>query len=235
MKRDLRLEEFTDGKLYSKNDMVKVGCNDCAGCSACCQDMGDSIVLDPYDVHQLTTNLSISFEDLLTKQIALHVVDGVVLPSIKLIQKIAPLSTNTSEKDATSHVEICPFLNEEGRCSVHSFRPGFCRLFPLGRYYIDNSFHYILQNHECPKENKTKVKVDKWLGIPDISAYESFVNEWHYFLLDIESLLATSDDEEEKKSLNMYLINTFYKKPYQEKNFFAEFHERLTNLKNILF
>ena len=94
MKRDLRLEEFTDGKLYSKNDMVKVGCNDCAGCSACCQDMGDSIVLDPYDVHQLTTNLSISFEDLLTKQIALHVVDGVVLPSIKLIQKIAPLYTS---------------------------------------------------------------------------------------------------------------------------------------------
>ena len=54
-----------DGKLYGLNDMVKVGCNDCEGCSKCCQGMGDSIKLDPLDIYNLTTNLSVSFQELL--------------------------------------------------------------------------------------------------------------------------------------------------------------------------
>ena len=32
-----------------------------------------------------------------------------------------------------------PFLDENGRCSIYAFRPGFCRLFPLGRYYVDEA------------------------------------------------------------------------------------------------
>ena len=43
--------------LYTSNDMVKVGCSDCAGCSACCHGMGETIVLDPYDIWQLTSHL----------------------------------------------------------------------------------------------------------------------------------------------------------------------------------
>lgn len=235
MKRDLRLEDFTDGKLYHKNDMVKVGCDDCAGCSACCRNMGDSIVLDPYDIHQLTCHLHITFDTLLSEFLALHVVDGVILPSLKLQKKAASLSSGSAEGDAALLDEVCPFLNEEGRCSVHVFRPGLCRLFPLGRYYVEGSFHYILQNQECAKANKTKVKIDKWLGIRDLDAYEAFVRKWHYFLLDIEALLSTSEDETEKTTLNTYLLHTFYKKPYDENQFFTQFQERLENLKNILF
>ena len=52
MNRDLL--EISDGKLYGNNDMAKISCHDCAGCSSCCQDMGESIWLDPYDVFQLT-------------------------------------------------------------------------------------------------------------------------------------------------------------------------------------
>lgn len=50
MERNWDLSERTDGRLYTKNDMVKAGCNDCKGCSACCHGMGESIVLDPYDI-----------------------------------------------------------------------------------------------------------------------------------------------------------------------------------------
>ena len=31
--------------LYSSNDMAKLGCNECSGCSECCRGMGQSIVL----------------------------------------------------------------------------------------------------------------------------------------------------------------------------------------------
>ena len=70
------LKDISDGKLYSSNDMVKVGCHDCNGCSACCCDMGESILLDPMDVWRLERNLGQSFEQLLAGAIDLHVEDG---------------------------------------------------------------------------------------------------------------------------------------------------------------
>ena len=74
------LKDISDGKLYSSNDMVKVGCHDCNGCSACCCDMGESILLDPMDVWRLERNLGQSFEQLLAGAIDLHVEDGLILP-----------------------------------------------------------------------------------------------------------------------------------------------------------
>ena len=111
------LLEISDGKLYGTNDMVKVGCHDCQGCSSCCQGMGDSIWLDPYDIFQLTRNLNKTFQELLAKEVELHVEDGLVLPNIKM----------QGEEHSS-----CSFLDKDGRCSIHSFRPGLCRLFPLG-------------------------------------------------------------------------------------------------------
>ena len=63
--------------------MAKISCHDCKGCSSCCQDMGESIWLDPYDIYQLTNNLEKTIEDLLAKEIELNVVDGLILPNIK--------------------------------------------------------------------------------------------------------------------------------------------------------
>ena len=47
------LEEISDGKVYGLHDMVRAACNDCEGCHSCCEDMGDSIILDPLDVYLL--------------------------------------------------------------------------------------------------------------------------------------------------------------------------------------
>ena len=65
MKRNIDMSEVSDGKLYTSRDMVRLGCEDCKGCSACCHGMGDSIVLDPYDICQLTKELGCTFEQLL--------------------------------------------------------------------------------------------------------------------------------------------------------------------------
>ena len=51
MRRQVSIEEISDGKLYSANDMVKADCQDCKGCSACCHGMGESIMLDPLDIY----------------------------------------------------------------------------------------------------------------------------------------------------------------------------------------
>ena len=170
MKRNVKMEEISDGKLYTANDLVKADCGDCEGCSACCRGMGSSIVLDPLDVYRLTEGLGVRFEQLLVEKIELNVVDGIILPNLKM----------------GGAKECCAFLNEEGRCSIHGIRPGICRLFPLGRFYENGSFQYFLQIHECKKENRTKVKVKKWIDTSDLKSYEAFVSQWHYFLLDIQ-------------------------------------------------
>lgn len=216
MKRQVSIEEIWDGRFYGPNDMVKAGCDDCKGCSDCCKGMGGSIILDPLDVHRLKQGLKTSFEGLLNGRMELNVVDGVILPN---------LCQAGSE-------EACTFLNGEGRCSIHSFRPGVCRLFPLGRYYEDGGFRYFLQAHECKKEPKTKVKVKKWVDTPELKRYEEFVNDWHYFLESLEKLAASLEQEALLKKINLYVLNSFYVQDFDgERDFYEEFYERLAAAK----
>ena len=84
MKRKVDLNEISDGRLYSSGDMVKVDCHDCEGCSACCQGMGDSIILDPMDLWRLQLGKKENFDTLLANYLELNVVDGMVLPNLKM-------------------------------------------------------------------------------------------------------------------------------------------------------
>ena len=199
MLRNVDLSEISDGRLYDKNDMVKADCGGCKGCSACCRGMGTSIVLDPLDIHRLTSGIKLPFEALLATSIELNLVDGLILPNLKM----------------TGNTDACSFLDENGRCSVHSFRPGFCRLFPLGRFYEDDSFQYFLQIHECPYPGKTKVKVSKWIDVADMRRYEHFISEWHYFLKTLqEYAMEHQDQTEQLRAVSMYILQQFYLAPY---------------------
>lgn len=218
MKRYVSLEEISDGKLYKAGDLAKTDCLGCHGCSKCCKGMGESILLDPYDVWQLTTGLARGFQEMMSlEEVGLKVVDGVILPHLKM--------NGTEEK--------CSFLNEEGRCSIHSFRPGICRLFPLGRYYDEKGMHYILQTQECDHP-KAKIKIQKWLDITDLTQYEAYIYDWHCLLKQAEELQQTSDDPEFGKNLNLYLLKTFYMAPYEKEDFYGQYQQRLLNYRRIV-
>lgn len=218
MERNCKLEEISDGRFYELQDMVKVGCGDCKGCSACCQGMGNSLVLDPLDIHRLCVHLQRSFEELLSDTVELNLVDGVILPNLKMV----------------GEMEQCVFLNEEGRCKIHAYRPGFCRIFPLGRYYEEGSFSYILQVNECAKTNKTKVKLSKWIDTPDLGKNQEFVNNWHYFLKDIQKKMVEAEEDQVRKQLSMVVLQFFYLTPYGQEHFYEEFEERLLKIKEQL-
>lgn len=64
--------------------MVKADCGGCNGCSRCCHGMGNSIILDPYDVYRMTTGMGKSMQELLAASVELNVVDGVILPNLKM-------------------------------------------------------------------------------------------------------------------------------------------------------
>ena len=181
MKREIDWKEISDGKLYGLNDMVKADCGDCEGCWACCQGMGQSVILDP-------------------------------LPNLIMGGK----------------EERCGFLDHEGRCGIHSFRPGVCRLFPLGRIYGDHGFQYFLQVNECRKENRTKVKVYKWLDTPEVKRYEKYVSDWHFFLKRLEGKLEENRDQAYANKVSMYVLKQFYLTPYDgEQDFYDQFGKRL--------
>lgn len=217
MKRNIDINEISDGKLYEINDLVKAECNDCKGCSDCCRGMGTSIILDPYDVYRLTGGLHMSFEQLLGGYAELNVVDGIILPNLKM---------NGKE-------ESCMFLNEAGRCSIHSVRPGICRMFPLGRIYEKDSFRYFIQVNECSNKNRTKVKVKKWIDTPDTNKYEKYIMDWHNLLMDFEQKIAEhAEDNYFMKQINMLVLNTFYVRSYDvENDFYPQFYNRLSEIK----
>ncbi len=199
-------------KLYDKNDMVKTGCHDCKGCSSCCRGMGDTVILDPFDVYRLTTGLGKSFEELMNGSIALHVEEGIILPHIQM-------------EEESGH---CVFLNEEGRCRIHAYRPGLCRIFPLGRSYEEGTLKYFLLE-DCPAQNKTKVKVEKWIDTPDISQNERFLVTWHYLVK------ALREKTEEAQKVNVLLLKVFYFMPYSgEIDFYSQFEERMVLFEEML-
>ncbi|MDY4834892.1 YkgJ family cysteine cluster protein [Frisingicoccus sp.] len=194
MKRHVDMADISDGRLYDSNAMVKAGCS---GCGSCCKGMGTSIVLDPLDIYRMTSHLQCSFEMLMTDKIELNVVDGIILPNLKM----------------KGQNESCGFLNDKNQCSIHPFRPGICRLFPLGRYYENNRFKYFLQVHECKNEHPSKVKIKKWLEEPELSRQEAFIRRWHYFLKNLQDRLDEKEDESLRKQVSMYILKKFYIDP----------------------
>ena len=205
MERNIDLNEISDGRFYTANDMVRADCQGCEGCSVCCHGMGKSIILDQLDV---------------ADHVELNVVDGMILPNLKMV----------------GEDEHCIFLSQEGRCGIHKIRPGFCRLFPLGRLYEDRSFKYILQTKECVKTDRQKIKVRKWLDIPELDQYEKFVNEWHYFLKDVAASLKNENASDGTiKQINIYVLKEFYMRGFgEEASFYVQFEQRLKEVKAVL-
>ncbi len=87
-------------------------------------------------------------------------------------------------------------ISESGRpLQYPCYQAGILQIISLGRLYEDGGFKYILQIHECPKTNRSKIKVKKWIDTPDLKNYEKFVNDWHYFLLDVQEVLYNAEDQ----------------------------------------
>ena len=185
--------------------------------------MTDTIILDPWDVYMLVRGLvtsgegSVSLAYLLSEGLAeLSVFEGLTLPHLagRVVRKGS----------------ACVFLDENDRCKVHSYRPGFCRLFPLGRIYENNGFQYFLQSRECLKTERTEVRISDWLGIDKLAAYEDYILKWHEIQENIKAYVAACDEENAGK-INVTFLRLFYLTPYDgHRDFYEQFEERRSRL-----
>ena len=154
-------------------------------------------------------------EALIEKKLEFRMVDGLILPNLMMDKK-----TN-----------CCVFLNEQGRCSIHTFRPGICRLFPLGRIYEDDKLQYFLQSDGCVKQNRSKVKVSKWLDTPELKKNQQYLIDWHSFRKKMEEVIADMTDEKTMKTIELFLLHTFFIQPYDvNEDFYLQFYERLEKI-----
>ena len=213
------LEEISDGKLYDIEDMVKADTCGCDGCSDCCRDVGDLVVLTPFDVYEIVNYLGVRFDELLGEKIELRKKNKILLPYLKMQAKN----------------KYCSFLDREGRCTIHSKRPNICRLFPLGRVYKDNDFRYFLQVGNCPKEDLKDVKVSNWLGIENYDENKRFILEWHNFIKALTFRLKFVRDEKEIEEINQILLDNCYRiNIKKDENFYSAFLKYLPEIKNRL-
>ena len=197
MIREIDADLITPDKLMTSSDMARLGCRHCDGCSECCTDRAEAITLDAWDVRMLKEGLNYSFEGLLgSSLITLRVVDGVILPC---------LSVKEGEK------QECVFLQKDGKCAVHSFRPGICRMFPLARIWReDGSFSYFLQAGECRQPDGVKIRISKWLEYPNIRAYEESVREFHDALTALRGEMKKDLSHEEQVRLQRQFLEQWF-------------------------
>lgn len=213
------LEGISDGKIYDYEDWVEADAGGCEGCSACCHHVGDLVGLTPFDVYEITQYLGEPFKALQDKHFALREEKKVLLPYLKM----------------QGADEACSFLNEAGRCQIHSHRPNICRLFPLGRIYENDGFKYFLQVASCTKPKLEKVQVKNWVGIAHYEENKAFIFEWHQLIKALQFRLKFVRDEEALADFNNYLLETFYQlevKPGE--NFYIAFARILPEAKSYL-
>ncbi len=228
MIRDVNLADISDGRKYRSSDTVKIDTLGCRGCSSCCHDVDDTIKLDPMDIWRLETGTGTGFTALLEgKQIQLQVVDGLIIPNLSV----------PDQKHG------CTFLDEQGRCSIHAYRPGFCRLFPLGRVYEeDGSFSYFVQVHEC-SHMAAKIRIRKWLGISNISAYETYISRWHRFCREAQRVVEGISSDSLRTKVCTHILEVFFAQPWtgdgaeesgSTEAFYAEFDKRMAAVRRMI-
>jgi hypothetical protein len=92
-----------------------------------------------------------------------------------------------------------------------------------------------LQVNECPKENKSKVKVSKWIDTPNLKTNQKFISDWHYFIKDVGKKVLESSDEILAKKINMEILQAFYVEKYNtEEDFYTQFYKRIDDVKKAL-
>lgn len=229
MIREIDAGLISPDKLLKSSDMARLGCNDCRGCSECCRDRAETITLDPYDMRLLKEGLNYSFEGLLDQGlITLTIVDGAILPAlgVRVVSENVSAGGATAESavvggvaagtlpaagDASEESTVCVFLGDDGRCGIHAFRPGICRMFPLARiWHEDGSFSYFLQQGECSRANGVKIRISKWLGYPDINGYERSVRAFHDALRELRVKLQKDLSHEEQVLLERLFLEEWF-------------------------
>ena len=76
-------------------------------------------------------------------------------------------------------------------------------------------------------QNRTKVKIRKWLGISALPQYERFLIVWHDLRKYIQEEIAGRQSDVYTQKINVRMLEVFYQTPYDTaEDFYAQFEKR---------
>ena len=85
------------------------------------------------------------------------------------------------------------------------------------------------------KTDRQKIKVRKWLDIPELDQYEKFANDWHYFLKEISAKLAENTDDAAARTCSLTLLKIFFLTPWDTaQDFYAQWEARMAQAEPLI-
>ena len=194
---------FRRETLLTADDHADIECNDCIGCeNSCCRELSSSITLDSFDMALLKRGLGKSFDELLEEN----------LSEFKMING-APVPILGNKPDKSE----CVFLREDGRGSIHPYRAGICRMYPLARLWQGNgNFAYYLQPGECTHRTTKSTKVADWLGYEDMEAYEKEIKAYHARLKEHRMQYISATAQEDRYRIQENFCNRNFREDMYE-------------------
>jgi hypothetical protein len=86
----------------------------------------------------------------------------------------------------------------------------------------------------CLAQNKSKVKINKWIAIPRLKDYEDFLVKWHRLTKNLRAFYGEHADEAVIKAINIQFLQIFYFTPYDLGDFYEDFHSRMKKMLDML-
>lgn len=198
---DERLESIFDSIENNRLNADSPFIFHCTMCGDCCRNRED-ILLNPQDLFQLAKGLQIRPQDVVEKYCEYYIGSQSRMPIVRL----KSLGTD----------KHCVFL-ENNQCSVQSFKPTVCAMFPLGRFYSlktdennadEGEFGYMLMDAPCGDKREIHT-VREWLGKYNIPIDDEFYKRWVEVIGKLSVKLAEIEKKVSEAAMNNKWLAVF--------------------------
>lgn len=189
----------------------------CTMCGQCCRNR-DDILLNPNDLYKLSKGLKLKPQEVVEKYCDYYIGSLTRLPIIRL--------------KSIGFDKHCILLSGNA-CSVQTFKPTVCALFPLGRYKeisldeteTNNEIFYLFNEPDCGDKREIHT-VRSWLKSYDIPTDDEFYVKWstliHKLSMSIKNLSKRLNEQTMNK-LWTVVFNYLYLDYDIEKEFMPQF------------
>ena len=174
----------------------------CERCGRCCRNLKNALMIDPFDIYNLSKHLReqgraiLGPEDMLGQYAQPDLIDG-VYPIFQL---------NTAGAD-----DACIFY-QDGRCSVYEARPQVCRMYPFGTQpgAKGRDFYYYLCTERPHHFENGTVIVKDWIGANFSKEARDFLKMYYQALPELGKAMRSLSEQRYKRMTFHILYYLYY-------------------------
>ena len=99
---------------------------------------------------------------------------------------------------------------------------------PAAPWWMKMEISLPLPISGCRKTNRAKIRVKKWIDMPEAEKYDAYISRWHYFLKKLSRIVREDTEGILSRNLSMYVLKEFYLTPYDRNgDFYAQIEKRI--------